>query len=150
MHRDPQPIQLDDATASLPAADVRPRMAEPLPVRLVAINDVQLPAPAGVEVKLDAFYEGIFRFARSADLHELVYHADNFDLRFTVLDRPVPHASIRPTGIEVPLLADITQRLTEAEIEYTVQRGIFPGLESLLLLDPAGNWIEVTDQRAVG
>jgi catechol-2,3-dioxygenase len=143
-------IELLPASEDIPAPDPRPRMAEPLPVRLVAINHVRLPAPAGVEVRMDSFYEDIFRFQRADDRHQLIYHADNFDLRFDVLDRPVMHASIRPTGIEVPLLADIAQRLTEAEIEYTVQRGIFPGLESLLLLDPAGNWIEVTDARSVG
>ena len=130
--------------------DRRPRLAEPLPVRLVAIADVALPAPSGVELRLDAFYEDILGFQRSVDRHQLVYHADNADLRFDVVDRPVAHPSLRPTGIAVPLLAEVMPKLAEAEIEYTLQRGMNPGMESLLLLDPAGNWVEVTDMRAVG
>jgi catechol-2,3-dioxygenase len=133
----------------VPRPDCRARMAEPLPVRLIAVADVSLPAPAGVEVQLDAFYVDILGFQRSIDRHVLVYHADNVDLWFTVTDPPVRHEKLRPTGIAVPLLSEIAQRLTDAEIEFTHQRGMVPGLESLLLLDPAGNWVEITDTRAV-
>jgi catechol-2,3-dioxygenase len=143
-------IELDEPTSVPPrAADRRPVMPEPLPVRLVAVADVVLPAPAGVEVQLDAFYEDVLGFVRYDDPHRLVYHADNFDLAFEVSDRPVRHDKLRPLGVIVPLLADVVARLVERQIEYSYQRGINPGAESLVLLDPAGNWVEMTDTRGV-
>jgi hypothetical protein len=56
---------------------------------------------------------------------------------------------MRPLGLEVPALADLELKLVEAEVEYTRQRGLLPGEESIVLLDPAGNWIEIMDRRAV-
>ena len=37
----------------------------------------------------------------------------------------------------------------EAKIEYVRQRTLTPGEESLVLLDPAGNWVELVEYRAV-
>ena len=128
--------------------DRRMRLLEPLPVKLIAVDDVRLPAPAGVEPKLDSFYVHLLGFERS-DPRELVYRADNFYLRFDVLERPVEHDSLRPTQIEVPSLIDTEKRIIEAELEYARQRGLTPGQETLLLLDPAGNWIELSEMRAV-
>ncbi len=124
-------------------------MAEPLPVRLIAVNDVMLPTPPGVEAKLDRLYVDVLRFQRSAELQELVYYADNFDLRFIVSDRPVKHASLRSLGVQVPSLPEMIERLMAAEIEFSHQRGLVVGLESIVLLDPAGNWVEITDSREV-
>src|SRR5688572_7744007 len=44
--------------------DRRPRMPEPLPVRVLAVEDVRLPATAGLEPQLDDFYVGLFGFER--------------------------------------------------------------------------------------
>jgi hypothetical protein len=143
------PVETEVSVASTGAgADRRPRMPEPLPVRLVAVEDVRLPAPRGVDEQLDALYAGILRFERVAG--ELSYRSENFVLRFELTDRPAVHASLRPQGIEVLRLADVEHMLIEAEIEHTRQRGLMPGQETLLLLDPAGNWIEIGEIRLVG
>jgi hypothetical protein len=143
-------MELDDPTVEFhPQKDVRPRMPEPLPIKLVAVEDISLPAPAGVEVQLDQFYVQLLGFERMEPLTELIYRAENFSLHFDVQDRPVEHDSMRAQGIEVLALADAEKKLIEAEIEYTRHRGITPGMESLLLLDPAGNWIELVESRGV-
>jgi hypothetical protein len=49
--------------------------------------------------------------------------------------------------VEVPSLAAAEARLVAAEIEYVRQKGVTPGQESLLLLDPAGNWVELLEMR---
>ena len=133
--------------ASAVGADHRPRMPDPLPVRLIAVDHVRLPAPAGVEVKMDALYVDLLEFERVAG--ELSYRADNFTLRFDVLDRPVTHESLRPQQIEVLSLRDTEKKLVDAEIEYARQKGLTPGEEMLLLIDPAGNWIEIVERRIV-
>ena len=141
-------FELDEPTQQLKLdADKRPRMPEPLPVRLVSIEDVRMPAPAGVETKLDDFYVKLLEFQRIES--ELAYQADNFVLRFDIFERPVEHQSLRPQQIEVLSLADTEKKLIERELEYTRQKGLTPGEESLLLLDPAGNWIELTERRIV-
>jgi hypothetical protein len=143
-----EPLQLEEATTPLKlTSDKRPRMPEPLPVRLVSVEHVRLPAPAGVEVKLDELYVALLEFQRLEG--ELAYRADNFTLRFDVLEPPIAHDSLRPQQIEVLSLADTEKKLIEAEIEYARQRGLTPGEETLLLLDPAGNWIEITERRIV-
>src|SRR5262245_10722193 len=90
------------ANIALPKADKRPVIPEPLPVRLIAIDDVHLPAPAGKEVELDAFYVGMWGFER--DLREadiLAYRAENFSIRFDVLEPPIQREELRPVQIEV-------------------------------------------------
>jgi hypothetical protein len=141
-------IELEEATGLKPEADRRPRMAEPLPVRLVAIEDVTLPAIAGVEVELDQFYVGLLEFARDSD-RELIYRADNFSLRFVVQEMLPQRGVYRPAQIEVRSLLVAEHRLIEAKIEYVRQRTLTPGEESLVLLDPAGNWVELVESRAV-
>src|SRR4051794_14724400 len=86
-------------TPFTPAADRRPRMPEPLPVRLVAVDDVTLITAAGLETELDAFYVGLLEFKRHPDGHRLTYHAENFDLRFDVIEPPVKRDHCRALGI---------------------------------------------------
>ena len=129
--------------------DRRMKIPEPLPVRLVAVNDVSLPAPAGAETKLDAFYVGLLKFERTGDPYALSYRADNYELHFDPRERPVEHDSLRPTQIQIPSLGEMERVLTEAQIPYTRQRGITPGAERLVLLDPAGNWIELSEIRLI-
>ncbi len=137
-----------DESAPQSAADRRPRMPEPLPVRLVAIDDVLLLSPPGIEDKLDAFYIDLLQFQRLESA--LAYQSENFVLRFDVQpDRPVLHESLRAQGIEVQSLLDAQRKLNDLEIEYIPQRGLTLGSESLLLLDPAGNWLELVESRLV-
>ena len=142
------PFELESAAHPVEGKpDARPRVPEPLPVRLIAIEDVRLLVPAGVETQLDAFYVGLLQFERLTG--ELTYRADNFDLKFQVREPPVVHDSIRPTGIEVLSLADVEKKLIELEIEYIRQRGIVPGSTTLLVHDPAGNWVEVSENQVI-
>ena len=148
----PESIPLEspptDDRAPQSAADARPRMPEPLPVRLVAIDDVLLVAPPDIEDKLDAFYVDLLQFQRIESA--LAYQAENFALRFDIQpDRPVAHESLRAQGVEVQSLLDAERKLIDLEIEYIRQRGLTPGSESLLVLDPAGNWIELVESRLV-
>src|SRR5262245_19769881 len=62
-----------------PVIDRRPRVPEPLPVRLVAIGPVRLPAPMGVAAELDAFYAGMLGLERIPREIELIYRAENYE-----------------------------------------------------------------------
>lgn len=149
------PIELEPVTGpSKPSkADARPRVFEPPPVRLVAVDDVRLKAEAGLEAQLDAFYVGILRFEREAaaeGTNVLRYKAENFRLRVVMLDHLVHRQDdLRMLGVTVPRLLGIEHALIDAQIDYVRQKGLIPGQESLLLRDPAGNWLEITESRAV-
>jgi len=132
-----------------PVVDRRPRMPEPLPVRLVSIAPARLPAPAGAELQLDAFYVGMLGLERVGPETELIYRAENYELRFDVKDRPLTHESLRALVIEVASLREMEEKLTQAEMVYSRQRGMAPGTESIVLLDPAGNWVELVELRVV-
>ena len=151
---DPIPLETDvSADADAGGADPRPRLPEPLPVRLVAVENVRMLAPRGAEAALDAFYVGFLGFDRyagdAAGEGELVFRSDNFLLRFAFVEPPLVHESLRPQGIEVMDLTELEKRFIRAELEYTRQRGTTPGRETLLLLDPAGNWVEIGEIRLV-
>jgi hypothetical protein len=148
----PPPLELDEPTHAIapPPRDHRPHMPEPLPVRLTAVEDVHLPAPRGVddiELQLNTFYVGLLQFQRVAGA--LAYDTENFTLHFDLTDSPLTHDSLRPLGVEVFSLAETEKRIIDAEVEYTRQRGTTPGVETLLLLDPAGNWVEIGEVRLV-
>lgn len=135
-----------------PVADRRPRVPEPLPVRLVTVADAHLPAAAGLERQLDAFYVGLFGFerdTRGGNEEHIAYRADNFTLHFDVLEPPVRRVDLRPLVVELPSLAALQEKLIDAEQEYERRRGLLPGEVSLVLLDPAGNWVEATETRIV-
>src|SRR5690606_9634787 len=87
--------------------DRRPRMEQPLPVRLVAIADVTLPALVGQQPQLDRLYVDLLEFAKGpADDRIVIYHADNVDLRFILRAGLIERADYRPAMIEVQSLAD--------------------------------------------
>jgi hypothetical protein len=52
-------------------------------------------------------------------------------------------------GILVPSLPALVQRLDEAKIEFVRQRGLEVGSESILLCDPIGNLLEISESRIV-
>jgi hypothetical protein len=145
-------LELEKSSTNLePQDDKRPRIEEPLPVRLVAVEDCMLPAVAGLECDLDNFYVSLLGFARdhNSSGDEIVYRADNFRLRFYVLERKMPREGYRPMGILVPSLPALVQRLDEAKIEFVRQRGLEVGSESILLCDPIGNLLEISESRIV-
>ena len=148
-------IPLDDPTAAadVGGADPRPRLPEPLPVRLVAVENVRMHAPRDSEAALDAFYVGLLGFERYCGEElsdgELAFRADNFILRFRFVDPPLVHESLKPQGVEVLDLVALEKKFIEAELEFTRERGVTPGRETLLLLDPAGNWVEIGEIRMI-
>ena len=143
-------MELEPAPGTFsPTVDRRPRVPEPLPVRLVTVADARLPAPAGMERRLDAFYVGVLGFERRDDGESIAYRADNFSLQFEIVEPPLSRQDVRPLGIEVSSLAEVEGKLIEAELEYSRQRGLLPGEEVIAMLDPAGNWLEIIDRRAV-
>jgi len=142
-------MELEPATGIRPKIDRRPRIDEPLPVKLVAVEDVRMPAPAGAEVQLDAFYVGVLGFERMSPDTELNYLAENAALRFDVQERPVEHDNLRPQGIEVPSLAEAELKLIEGKYEYARERGVVLGTETIVMRDPAGNWIELIELRPI-
>jgi hypothetical protein len=153
-------------------------MPEPPPVRLVAVADVWLFAASGVETQLDSFYVMLLGFERedielrrprpmiamapsrverqggspqdSLAAPGPVYRAENFRLRFRTVEPPIFRASLRPFGIEVRSLGEAQAKLNDAEIEFSHERGLVPGQECLVLQDPAGNWLELTECRPTG
>ena len=151
MTQPPDRFELEPVAGDFaPEPDNRPRMPEPLPVRLVAVDDVRMLLPAGFdEAALDAFYVGLLGFARHGDLERLTYRAENFSLTFDVIEPPLRRGDMRPLGVEVPSLADLELKLIEAEAEYSRRRGLLPGEEAIVMLDPAGNWLEIIDRRGI-
>ena len=147
-------MELEEASIEFrPVVDRRLKMPEPLPVKLVAVNDVRLPASAGVEVELDRFYVGLLGFERhgdeGVDSHRLIYHAENCDVVFEIREGLVRREDFRSVGVEVNSLIETDLKFIAAEVEYTRQRGLVPGQESLLVLDPAGNWVEIVEARLI-
>jgi hypothetical protein len=143
-------MELDPVeTSFVLKADRRARIPEPPPVRLGTVDDAHLPAPAGAEIQLDDFYVNLLQFEREADREFPIYRAENFRLVFDVLEPPIARDDFRPVRIEVPSLQATEQKLLDAEMEYTRQRGLMPGDQSLVLLDPAGNWVEIHEGRQI-
>lgn len=146
---DPLPIEVESTAGFRPRTDVRPHLPEPLPVRLVAVEDVRLQTSAGLERPLDAFYVSVVGFERDPDDSILQYNADNFSLNFDVVEGEVRRDDLRAIGVEVPSLLAVEHKLMRAEIDYTRQKGVDPGREALVLQDPAGNWIELMELKRV-
>lgn len=145
------PIALEEATRPVKKPrDRRPRMEEPPPVSLIAVADVLLPATRGLEHLLDDFYLGIFKFEKEIDGEGFCYCAENFRLRFAWHEGLVQRQSLRPLGIEIISLAELQYTLAEREIEFQYERGLASGSHSILLLDPAGNTIQVYERRIIG
>jgi hypothetical protein len=143
-------MQLDDPTTPFkPVVDRRLRVPEPLPVRLIAVADMRVESPAGRERELDAFYATILGMERMAG-ETILYRAENFDLYVDVLEPPVVREDFRPLRAEVKSLASIELKLIESETQYVRRKGLLPSEETLVLQDPAGNWVELTETRIVG
>ena len=134
----------------VPVRDTRPSLPEPPPVRLVSIDDIRLPAAAGLETPLDAFYVERLRFSREgADAGRITYKSENARLLFDVREPPIVREDFRPVGVEVPLLLSLELQLIEEEIAYQWQKGLAPGSRAILLQDPAGNWLQISEFKRV-
>lgn len=146
---EPSPV----ATIQASREDDRPKLPEPPPVALVAVQDVQLPMIAGLEHELDAFYRDLIGFERvacQADMGEgPVYHSANHDLVFRVVEVPDEGDGVRPIGILTPRYQGIVQRLIDTNVDFEIVRGVTAGAEELLMQDPAGNWVAIAPVQEV-
>ncbi|HET6247203.1 MAG TPA: hypothetical protein VFE47_05830 [Tepidisphaeraceae bacterium] len=144
------PIPLDDVdTARAVTDDPRPRMPEPLPVKLLTVDDAHLTGAARLEIELDAFYRQMLKFEREPAEGKIIYRAENFRLIFELVEPPVARDDMRALGIEVRSLRQVEQELIDGNIEYSRQKSLIPGRESLLLQDPAGNWVELVEASMI-
>jgi hypothetical protein len=136
--------------------DGRVKLPPTLPVQLVAIADVKLAAAAGLEKQLDAFYVGLLKMERETVSKEgegglagqreaIYYRTNNVRLVIAIQERAPSHEDYRPLGIVIPSLSDLIQRLDEAKRSFVRQRSLWAGADSLLLIDPAGNQVEVSE-----
>ncbi|MCY2954223.1 MAG: hypothetical protein NTU53_19990 [Planctomycetota bacterium] len=148
---DCDPIQIESTAARVEAsaADKRLKMPQPLGVRLIAVADVGLPGRAGSEGAMDHLYVGLLGLVREEGEAGLVYQSESFRLCFAMVEGLIVHETYRAAQIEVTSLAGLENKLVESEIEYTRQRGVTAGTECLVLMDPSGNWLEITDRREV-
>lgn len=144
---EPSEIQLETSSQTVEADDRRPKIEEPPPVRLAAVEDCQLWAAAGLERELDGFYVDLLNFEREAAEHEIIYRAENLRLRIAVLECPLSREDYRPLGLAVESLGDLVMRLNDAKIEFVRHHGLTPGQDNLLLSDPAGNPVEISESR---
>jgi len=148
MERSANSLELEPSRGPFaPPRDQRPHLPEPPPVRVVAVEDVHVPAVSGLAPQLDAFYVDLLKFAREPAEASLTYRAENVRLQFDVQRPPVEREDFRAVTIEVPVLADVEKKLIELETEYERQRGLLPGHDHLVLRDPAGNWVAVGEMR---
>jgi hypothetical protein len=130
-----------------PVEDRRPRVPEPLPVKLVAVADVRIRATTGLRLDLDRFYRDILGFAAVDDPEAWIYQADNFQLIVEGVEGLVEREDYRPVTAIVSSLAAIVDRLREREIEFEYLRGLDLGQVSVRVLDPSGNGVEVSEER---
>ena len=143
-------IELAEATdGSLPVEDRRPRMPKPILVRLIAVEGAHLYTTADVLSDLDWFYRDLLQFQAESQKSANVYRAENVRLHIHIVQVPPERHDFRPLGIEVPSLIDTEHLLVENEIEFEIQKSLTPGHRKLLLLDPAGNWVELTEAPPV-
>jgi hypothetical protein len=144
------PIELDQPSEPFePVSDGRPKIPEPLPVKLVAVADVRIKATTGLRLALDAFYVGVLGFAAADDPEAWVYQAQNFQVIVESVEGLVERVDYRPVMVIVDSLATVLDRLNEREIPYERQRGLQPGEFSVLVLDPSGNGVELSEERLI-
>lgn len=142
-------MELEPPTNFTPKSDRRPHIPPPPPVSLQTVEDARLAASAGDEKQLDDFYVGLLQFERDAKEPGIVYKADNFRLRFEIVEGFVERDDLRMLGVIVKSLADTWRKLSGAEIQYTRERGLVAGEERLVLLDPAGNWLRIVQSKPI-
>lgn len=125
--------------------DRRPKMEEPPPVMLEAVDDVQLPKPVKRD-QLVLLYTGILEFTEIPE--SFAFKASNFAVHFR--SEAKDDRNYRPVRVVVPSISATEARLIEHEIIYERQKGITPGDEVLVLQDADGNWLEIRERRELG
>jgi hypothetical protein len=129
-----------------PAPDGRPKIPEPLPVKLVAVADIRIKGTTGMRLAFDAFYIGVLGFGTVSQPEVWAYQAENFQLIVDGVEGLVERVDYRPVMVIAASLAAIVERLNEGEIAFEALRGIQAGQFSVRVLDPSGNGVEVSEE----
>lgn len=141
-------IELEPSTDTPLHHDLRRPMFEPPPVRVIAIEDVHLPAAVGREEEMAAFYVGVLQFRPAmADRGAIAFEAENVRIVFDLAEPPLDRDNLAPTMIEVPSLRNLRETLLEHEIAYQMMQGLMPATEHVLVRDPAGNGLAIGGWR---
>ena len=143
-------MELEPSTGfTPPAPDKRPHMPSPPPVTIVAVDDPHLPGLVDQGPELVSFYVDVLKFERDEDAPGLVFRAENLNLYFDLGETVPPRDDFRMLGVVVPNLGDVMRALIDCEIEFTRQRGLTPGGDAIVCLDPAGNWVQINETSHV-
>lgn len=132
----------------VPGADPRPKLPDPLPVRLIAVSDVRLPTARADLEKLEEFYVGVWGF-QPDPAEPGVFHADNFALRFDVHDGQFHREDFRPLVMEIASIDAAEKKLVDLDYEFVREHHLSRATAVLVLKDPAGNWIEIAEKKIV-
>ncbi len=81
--------------------------------------------------------------------HERIYRADNHCVVFHLCEGLVARDSCRALGVELDSLSQVESSLIDRQIEYQRLRGVNPGVESIWVRDPSGNWVEIMERRPI-
>lgn len=142
---EPDRIELEPSTNTPLRPDLRRPMFEPPPVRVIAVNDVHLPAAIGRERELTTFYVDVLHFvAPESGVSPLAFAAENVSLVFDLAEPPVDRENLAPTMLEVLSLRNLRETLLEREIAYETMHGLMPGTEHVIVRDPGGNLLAIS------
>lgn len=154
--QDALPLEPSPEAALEPVHDLRPVMPEPPPVRVIAVENVTLVAPAKHARAIDHLMTAVLPLVKEVPTRQAdvdagaigVYQAEN--VRVVYLAREEPPPSPRHIlQLELADLRGLRQRLQDAEIEYELSKRLMPGDVRVAFLDAAGNPIEVLENRAI-
>ena len=146
-----EPLEIEPSQGKFAKVDdARPQIEKPLPVRLVAVEDVKLITEAGLEKPLEAFYVELFGFERAMCEKigdALVLRAENFSIHFEVIEPPFEREDLRMLGVEIESLRELERELIDRVIPFEWEKGLQPGVRAIVLRDPAGNWLQIREAR---
>lgn len=153
---EPLPLEPPPETVIEPVHDLRPVMPVPPPVRVIAVEDVTVLAPAEHAAAIDRLMTEILPLVKEVPMKQAyvdagaigVYLAENVRVVYLARDEPPPSPR-HILQMELADLRGLRQRLQDAEIEYELSKRLMPGDVRVAFLDAAGNPIEVLENRAV-
>ncbi len=129
-----------------PVVDPAKKLNEPIAVRLVSVADVTLLTLPGLHPAMDAFYGGLIGL--QIESPGQCYRADNFRLNLKAVAGPIiERDDYRPILIQIMSLSEMEKLLVAREISYERVRGLYAGLRTFRVNDPAGNIIELMEAR---
>ena len=150
------PLEPSPEMAVEPVHDLRPLIPVPPPVRVIAVEDVTLVAPAKCVGAIDHLMTVVLTLVKEEPMRQAdveagaigVYQAENVRVVYLARDEPPPSPR-HILQLELGDLRGLRQRLQDAEIEYELSKRLMPGDVRVAFLDVAGNPIEVLENRAI-